>query len=72
MQQILLDAYGLPVDQISGPDWMVYEPYDITAKVPGGSVTKEQANVMLQNLLVERFHMTFHYQTKEFLAFSTN
>jgi uncharacterized protein (TIGR03435 family) len=69
MQRILLNAYGLPVDQISGPDWILYEPYDIAAKIPEGQITKEQANLMLQNLLVERFHMTFHYQAKEFPAY---
>ena len=50
-------------NQISGPDWIATDRYDIAAKVPEGT-TKEQARQMLQNLLVDRFHLAFHMQTK--------
>jgi uncharacterized protein (TIGR03435 family) len=65
LQTIILNAFDLPIDQVTGPDWIVSEPFDINAKLPAGS-TKEQAGLMLQNLLRERFHMTYHRQTKEF------
>ena len=51
-------------DQISGPSWLDSESYDIVAKVPTGT-TKEQVNAMLRNLLVERFNLTFHHETKD-------
>jgi uncharacterized protein (TIGR03435 family) len=62
---LLQNAYGVKGYQISGPAWLDTERYDITAKVPEGA-TKEQVSVMLQNLIVERFGLKFHKETKEF------
>jgi uncharacterized protein (TIGR03435 family) len=42
--------------------------YDLHAKVPE-STTKEQATIMMQNLLVERFGLKFHQETREFTAY---
>jgi uncharacterized protein (TIGR03435 family) len=63
--KLLWIAYDLPQYQVTGPDWLMTERYDIFAKVPPGA-TKEQANVMLQNLLKERFRLVAHYESKEF------
>lgn len=63
LSDILADAFGVYWNQISGPDWIATDRYDIAAKVPEGT-TKEQARQMLQNLLVDRFHLAFHMQTK--------
>jgi uncharacterized protein (TIGR03435 family) len=60
---ILADAFDVNWDQISGPDRIGVDRYDIVAKVPEGT-TKEQARQMLQNLLLERFRLAFHMQTK--------
>jgi uncharacterized protein (TIGR03435 family) len=57
-------AYNLKRYEYSGPSWMDTERFDIVAKVPLGA-TKEQFRVMLQNLLVERFKLTFHNEKKE-------
>jgi uncharacterized protein (TIGR03435 family) len=38
--------------------------FDVTAKIPAGA-TKEQVRVMMQNLLIERFKLTYHYEKKE-------
>jgi len=57
-------AYDLRRYQVSAPDWMSTERYDITATVPEGA-TKEQAAVMLQKLLAERFKMAIHRGKKE-------
>jgi uncharacterized protein (TIGR03435 family) len=69
LQSLLMTAYGVGSDQISGPDWLQRERYEVVAKVPPGA-TKEQANVMLQNLLAERFHVSFHRVVKEFPEYS--
>src|SRR5579862_3236003 len=51
LRDLLVDAYGVKRSQISGaPNWMDSERFDIVAKIPGGA-TKDQAKVMLQNLL---------------------
>ena len=59
-------AYGISPVRISGKS--VTAPglpqFDILAKVPAGT-TKEQAEQMWQSLLVERFKLEAHYETKE-------
>jgi len=65
LRAILMAAYDLGYAQISGPSWIDTEHYDITATVRPGA-TKEQAKQMLQNLLVERFKLTIHRETKDF------
>jgi len=61
----LARAYGLSMmDQLEAPDWMVAERFDIAAVIPPGT-TKEQFNRMLQNLLVERFRITVHHETRK-------
>jgi len=61
-------AYNLPPQQLSAPDWMSRETFEIAAKVPPGSTT-EQVRLMLQNLLVERFQLQVHRETKEALVY---
>jgi uncharacterized protein (TIGR03435 family) len=65
LKMLMQNAYGVKPYQISGPGWLDTERYDIVASVPEGA-TKEQFNVMLQNLLKERFGLEFHRETKEF------
>jgi uncharacterized protein (TIGR03435 family) len=67
VRRLLMTAFGLPLDQISGSDWVMGQDarFDIVANVPGGA-TKDQANEMLLNLLKERFHLTFHREKKDF------
>ena len=54
LQDLLVRAYELPVDQISGPSFLTTEHYTIVANVPEGA-TKRQFQGMLQNLLLDRF-----------------
>ncbi len=54
LRNLLMTAYDVKTYQVSGPDWLMTERYDIVARVPAGA-TKEQVNVMWQNLLAERF-----------------
>ena len=61
---LLIKAYGLLPWQIVAPSWLKDEPYDITAKIPPGT-TVEQARVMLQNLLADRFGLVCHKETRE-------
>jgi uncharacterized protein (TIGR03435 family) len=57
-------AYRVKAYQVSGPDWMSTERFDVRAKLPEGS-NQEQVPEMLQALLAERFKLTIHRQTKE-------
>jgi uncharacterized protein (TIGR03435 family) len=58
-------AYDVKPYQVNGPSSLDTERYDIVAKVPAGA-TKEQVNVMWQNLLKERFGLVVHHDSKEF------
>lgn len=58
-------AYDLKDYEISGPDWIkVDERYDIIAKA-AGPASEAEMRQMLQTLLLERFQMKVHKETKE-------
>jgi uncharacterized protein (TIGR03435 family) len=61
---MVLFAFDLPYYRYSGPSWLSDARFDISARIPEGT-TKEQFRLMQQNLLIERFKLTFHYQQKE-------
>lgn len=60
---VLADAYSVNNRLISGPSWLADSRYDIVAKIPEG-VAASQVPDMLQALLLERFQMTVHRETK--------
>ena len=63
---LLMTAYGIKGYQRSSE--MRSERYDIEAKVPEGT-SRAQFLLMLQNLLTERFQLTFHHQLKDMTAY---
>ena len=65
---VILRAYDRKGFQLSAPDWVSSQRYDIVAQVPPGA-SREQCNRMLQTLLNERFHMVVHHETKELQGF---
>lgn len=69
LKALLQNAYDVKDFQISGPDWLATERFDIQATMPP-ETTKEQFKVMLQNLLAERFKVTVHRETKELPMYS--
>lgn len=66
LRDLLFLAYGLTdyEQQISGPGWIDTEKYDIAVKIPPGT-TKKQFQLMLQNLLADRFKLVVHHETKQ-------
>ena len=65
LKGLLALAYDVKAYQISGPAWFDTERYDIVAKVPAGA-TMEEVNMMLRNLLADRFGVVVHHDSKEF------
>jgi uncharacterized protein (TIGR03435 family) len=57
-------AFKVKSYQISGPDWMGAQRFDIQATLPEGA-TEEQVPEMLQSLLADRFGLKFHHSSKE-------
>ena len=64
LRSLMSLAYGVKPYQITGPDWMATEHFDIAAKMPEGS-KKEDAPKMLQTLLEDRFKLTTHRASAE-------
>ena len=58
-------AYGVKDYQVSGPDWIASERFDIHAKLPAPA-PRAQVNEMLQTLLERRFQLKMHRSSKEF------
>ncbi len=61
---LLMWAYRIDeANQISGPDWILTQDFDITAKA-AGPVSTDQLRLMLQTLLEERFKLALHREQK--------
>ncbi len=60
---VLAEAYGVKMDQITGPSWLDGDCFSIVAKMPEGT-TKDQRPAMLRALLVERFKVVAHKETR--------
>jgi uncharacterized protein (TIGR03435 family) len=62
-------AYGVQDAQISGPDWLQSNHFDIIAKADQ-PVPPDQLKLMMRALLTERFKLAFHRQNKELSAYA--
>jgi uncharacterized protein (TIGR03435 family) len=57
-------AYRLDGTKIvGGPNWLDWDRFDILAKAPA-TTTQENLNLMVQNLLADRFKLMVHKDTK--------
>jgi uncharacterized protein (TIGR03435 family) len=63
MVPLIAETFGVRGDQITAPASIHKDRYDIVANIPEGA-TKEQFNVMMGNLLRDRFHLRFHIESK--------
>jgi uncharacterized protein (TIGR03435 family) len=61
-------AYKIKDYQVTGPDWMASERFDIHAKLPA-RVARDQVMEMLQTLLEQRFQLKMHRDSKEFSVY---
>jgi uncharacterized protein (TIGR03435 family) len=64
LNSMLLYAFKLKQYQISGPEWLSSQAFEIHARIPEGG-TKEQVPEMMQSLLAERFKLVSHRENKE-------
>ncbi len=64
LRQLLLRALGAQDFQLSMDQGAGQVRVDITAKIPPGA-TKDQTNAMLLNLIVERFGVKLHRETRD-------
>src|SRR5262245_35439991 len=64
LKDCLESAYSVKRYQISGPDWLETQLFDITARVEGNH-SKDEIMLMLQTLLADRFNLALHREQKE-------
>jgi uncharacterized protein (TIGR03435 family) len=69
LKSLLLNAYDVENLQVVGPDWLDTAWFSIDATMPTGT-TKEQFELMLRNLLSDRFKLTTHREMKESRGYS--
>ncbi len=67
LSTLVMQAYRVKPYQVTGPDWMTTDFFDISAKIPAGA-TREQVPDMVRSLLEERFHLAVHKESKEILV----
>jgi uncharacterized protein (TIGR03435 family) len=64
LRSMITSAYRIRDYQLNGPDWLRTERFDVVAKALTGTTDKELMP-MLRSLLVERFKLETHAETKE-------
>ncbi len=62
-------GYAVKLYQISGPDWIKTDRFDIAATLPDGS-QPNQVPIMMQRLLEDRFELKTHRETKDFPVYA--
>lgn len=62
-------AYRVKLYQISGPDWIGSERFDISATLPAGAPVSQFAE-MLRRLIEERFQIKMHREKKDFAVYA--
>jgi bla regulator protein blaR1 len=66
LRMLLRQAFNVQDFQIvGGPDWLGSDRFDIIAKAPDGDFNADVMRPMLQSLLVERFKLGFHKETRD-------
>jgi uncharacterized protein (TIGR03435 family) len=57
-------AYSIQAVRIQGgPGWLNDERYDVLAKAGNPEVSRDEARLVLQSLLADRFKLAFHRET---------
>src|SRR5215471_13508054 len=62
-------GYAVKLNQISGPDWITTDRFDIAATLPEGS-GPDQVPGMMQALLEDRFELKSHREQKDFPVYA--
>src|SRR5262245_9195706 len=62
-------GYAVKLNQISGPDWITTDRFDIAATLPEGS-GPDQVPSMMQALLEDRFELKSHREKRDFPVYA--
>ena len=64
MMDLVCLAYKVQRYQVTGPDWMTSQRFDVMATLPEGA-SQDQVPEMMQALLADRFKLTLHHENKD-------
>jgi uncharacterized protein (TIGR03435 family) len=64
LMDLIAYAYKIQRYEVSGPEWMVTDRFDIEARLPDGAA-KDDVPEMLKALLKERFNLTTHNEPQD-------
>jgi uncharacterized protein (TIGR03435 family) len=64
VKHLIAYAYKLRIYEVSGPDWMITDRFDIAARMPDGA-SKDEVPGMLRTLLEDRFKLTAHHEMQD-------
>jgi uncharacterized protein (TIGR03435 family) len=69
LRRLISRAYAGEIDALTGPDWLGTDKWYIVANIsPGADVNR--SNLMLRNLLAERFHLVVHREARRFNGYA--
>ena len=63
LRRLIAEAWHCQINQVTGPSWLDHNEYDIAARTPEGA-SREQMQLMLRTLLIDRFGLKQHSETK--------
>jgi uncharacterized protein (TIGR03435 family) len=64
LKELIAYGYKVRTYQITGPQWIVTDRFEIAAKLPDGA-TRDDVPAMMKELLADRFKLAAHLETKE-------
>jgi uncharacterized protein (TIGR03435 family) len=64
LKRLIAEAWRRQMSQVIGPSWLERNEYDISARLPEGA-TNDQIPTMLRGLLVDRFGLKEHDETRQ-------
>jgi uncharacterized protein (TIGR03435 family) len=69
LMNLLTAAFKVKEHQIEGPGYLMGDRFDLTATFPEGA-TQNDVPVMLQELLIDRFKLKFHKESKTMQSYA--
>lgn len=68
LKRLIAEAWHCQLNQVVGPPWLDRNEYDIETRLPEGA-GREQIPLMLRSLLVDRFHLKEHSESRPMRAY---
>src|SRR5215831_16212433 len=69
VRDLIYIGYQVKRYQISGPDWLGSDKFDVAAKIPEGTSQRKIAE-MMQNMLKDRFGLKTHWEKQDFSVYT--